>query len=423
MFSNRNIFIATVVLLAAFMQVLHPVPSPMPTNQIFMILAAVVMVVRAQGDGMRLNYLAGVFLAAVVLSILANDIPAFFRPWSRLMQFLFLFVAASPLLSGPSANRLRRQMTMGVIWASAAIALLSFAGYVLGFGQYMSGIVQSYKGVTSHANFLGMYTMVALVWFAALSFRCTNIREYAIVGACWAACLIVLLLSASRGSTAAGLLGSLAVIYMRLKNSASHMMTAAVVGVGLVLLAAPHLAGYMETMTQKGIDSENMDSAVEATRGYIWELRKMEIAESPWVGVGAYSCDVNLPGADMFYDAATGTIEQGSSYLGMLSQLGWIGFVAYLLVTVPLFWKLFRYAWREHTPFAQLMLGLLIAVSAHMSFEAYAITAGAVQCVILWFIIGAGYQCDTVADYPVFWEDEDPITPEEYVAWREENES
>jgi len=51
--------------------------------------------------------------------------------------------------------------------------------------------------------------------------------------------------------------------------------------------------------------------------------------------------------------------------------------------------------------------------------EGYAITAGAVQCVILWFVLGMAFQCDKVADYPVFWEKEDPITPEEYVAWRE----
>ena len=423
MFSNRNIFIATVILLVAFMQVLYPVPSPVPTNQLFLLLAAGVIMMRATGDGVKVNYIAGAFVAAIVVSILANVIPPFFKPWSRFVQFALLYIAASPTFSGPSANRVRRQMTMGVIWASATIALLSFAGYVLGFGRYMSGIVQSYMGVTNHANFLGMYTMVALVWFAALFFRCTNMREYVIVGACWTACLIVLLLSASRGSTAAGLLGSLIVVYMRLKNSASHILTAVVVGAGLLVFASPYLATYMETMTQKGIDSENMDKAFEATRGYIWELRKMEINESPWVGVGAYSCDIYLPGADMFYDETTGNIEQGSSYLGMLAQLGWVGFIGYLLIVLPLLWKLFRYASREQTPFAQLMLGLLVAISAHMSFEAYAITAGAVQCVILWFIIGAGYQCDTVADYPIFWENDEPPTPEEYVAFKNSEES
>ncbi len=417
MFTNRNIFFGTVLMLAAFMQVLYPVP--VPTNQIFMVLGAMIVLMQGQKGGMSFHLLSLLFLSTLVISILSNNIPAFFKPWSRFMQFAFLYIAASPMISGESANRARRQMTMGTIWACVVIAMLSFLGYFLGFGLYMSGFIQSYMGVTGHANFLGFYTMVAMVWFAALFFRGTDTKEYAMIAAGWVACLITLLLSASRGATAAGLLGSLIVIYMRLKESATHMMTAAVVGVGLIIFASPYLATYMETMTQKGIDKENMDSSVAATRGYIWELRNMEIEKSPWVGVGAYSCDITLPSADVFYDAKNGTIELGSSYLGLMSQEGYLGFICFLILAVPITWKTYRYASKQGTPYAQLWLGLLVAIACHMAFEGYLLQAGAVQSVVWWFVLGAAYQCDKVADYPVFWENNDPITPEQFVEWKE----
>ena len=417
MFSSRNIFIGTVLLLAGFMQIL--IPLPLPTNQIFMVLGAVSVASQSQNDSPKFHFMSILFLATIVISILSNDIPPFFKPWSRFMQFAFLYIAASPLISGDSVNRVRRQMTMGTIWACVVIAIVSFLGYFLGFGLRMSGFVQSYKGVTGHANFLGFYTMVAMVWFAALFFRGTNTKEYAIIAGAWVACLITLLLSASRGATASGLLGSLIVIYMRLKESATNMMTAVVVGIGLIIFASPYLATYMETMTQKGIDADNMDSSVAATRGYIWELRNMEIEKSPVVGVGAYSCDITLTAADVFYDSKTGTIELGSSYLGLMSQEGYLGFICFLLLAVPIAWKTYKYASKQGTPYAQLLLGIMIAIACHMAFEGYLLQAGAVQSVVWWFILGAAYQCDKVADYPVFWEKTDPITPEQFVRCKE----
>lgn len=421
MLNNRNIVIGTFVLLFAFMQVLWSVPSPLPTNQLFMILAMLLIVVRGNGEGGSYSWQCMLFLGAIVLSIVSNQIPAFFKPWQRLMQFAFLFIAASPLISGVDVNRIRRHMFLGVVWACGVVAVLSFVAYLTGQGQYMSGIIRGYMGITSHPNFLGMFVMVAMVWFSSLYFRSTEPWERVTWGGCWVACLIVVLLSASRSSTACGLLGTLAVVFFRFRKNGGKMFTAVVVLVLAFIILLPYLMPYMETMMQKGVssDSEETDALVAATRGGIWELRLMELNESPWVGVGAFSCDINLPNADIFYTASTGAIEQGSSYLGLLSQTGWLGFISFLLIFVPVVIKTFRYAWRENTPYAQLLISMMLPIIVHMAVEGYAITAGAVQCVILWFVIGAGYQCDKVADYPVLWENEDPISPEDYVDYIE----
>ena len=418
MTNPRLIFIASAFMLFAFMQTVYGTFG-IPFNYAFLILAAALTFLA--GGRMNFDYRCILFIGAAILSIVSNDIPYFFKPWQRFALFGLLMVSCSPLINGPRINKVRRQMFMGGLWAMGGIAIWSFFGRFTGQGQYLTGIVNGYMGVTGHPNFLGFFVMMTMVWMAALFFRCTKPQEQAIVSGAWVACLIVLLMSASRTSTACGLIGTVAAVYLRLQNRASSLISVYAVLVALAIMAWPVLAPYTGAMMKKNMNFDDTDSMIAASRGGIWDLRQAEIAESPWVGVGAYSCDIHLPYADVYYNQGTGTIELGSSYLGMMSQCGWIGFIAFMLIIVTVGWKAWKYATRERTPYAQLLVSLCAALAAHMVFEGYAMTAGAIQCVILWMVIGAADQCDTVADYPVAWEKEDPITPEEYVAWRDAN--
>ena len=193
-----------------------------------------------------------------------------------------------------------------------------------------------------------------------------------------------------------------------------------VIGVCLAIMSWPVLAPYTETMMKKEMNfDDGGEAAIAATRGSIWDLRYQELAKSPVIGIGAYSCDTTLPNADIFYDEKNGSIELGSSYLGLLAQCGWLGFISFLLIAVPITWKTFKYATQQRTPYAQFFFPILLVCIIHMFFEGYLMTAGAIQCVIVWMLLGACDQCDTVADYPVAWEKEDPITPEQYIHWRE----
>lgn len=423
MINNRNIFIVSTLLLFNFMQCLFRIPSPVPTNILFLVLGTIVVLSELGKGPYKVNPICVWFLAGIILSIIANNIPPFFKPWQRLTQFLFLFIAGSPLINGENVDRVRRQMFMGVLWSCGLIGAGSFLAFITGQGRYLSGIIAGYMGITPHPNFLGMYCIIALVFFASFFFRSTNTVERVIWGGCWVGTLIALLLSASRASTACGLLGTAIVVYLRLQASPGKLMTAVSVVIGLVIVSLPYLIPFMGTMLQKGVSLEEgeSDELVAATRGGIWDIRFAEINESPLVGVGAFSCDIHLPHAQVYYVAETGTVEQGSSYLGLLAQIGWIGFAPFVLLLALSFWKSFRYATKERTPYAQLLLAMMVPLLIHMIVEGYAITAGAVQCVILWFIISAAHLCDKVADYPVFWEKNDPITPEEYVVWRDEH--
>lgn len=407
-------------MLFLFMQVIYN--ARLPFNYVFLGFSALMALMAMGSGGWKLNVWCAIFLGVAALSIINNDIPAFFKPWQRFALFLALMGGCSPLVNGPGVNKVRRQMFMGALWAMAAITVWSFLGRFNGQGQYIWGIVNGYMGVTAHPNFLGFYVMIVMVWMAALFFRCTEMKEQVIVGGVWVFGLIVILMTASRTSVACALLGTLVAIYLRLRKKTSSMITVYAMLIGMSIFAWPVIAPYTEAIMKKNMELDDTEAMVTASRGALWGIRMAEHEEAPWLGVGAYSCDPDLPNAEIFFSRGNGSIELGSSYLGMLSQCGWFGLLAFLAILVQTAWKAWKYATDQRTPYAQLMFSLCIAIGAHMVFEGYAMTAGVVQCVVLWMIVGAADQCDTVADYPVAWEgDEDPITPEEYVKWRDAN--
>ncbi len=415
MIKNNILFLAAAGMLILFMQIIIPIPIPM--NYLFLGYAC--LAVFMAGGELKWHWGCVLLLLAIFISIVGNHIPAFFKPWPRFALFTMAIVGCSPLLDSPEINKVKRQFCQGGLWACAVITLWSFVAYFTGQGQYIWGFVNGYMGVTGHPNFLGFFTMVTTVSLASLYFRCTENKERYIIGACWAACIIVLLLSASRSATGLAAIGSLSAAFLRLQKDAARRYRLLFVIVSALILCWPILAPYTDAMMKKEMDVNDADAMIAATRGSIWELRYQEIAKSPLIGIGAYSCDVTLENADIFYDAANGSIELGSSYLGLLSQCGWLGMACFLIILVPIVMKTLKYAVGPRTPYAQFYLPLLLVCLLHMFFEGYLMTAGTVQCIIVWLILGACDQCDRVADYPVFWEQQKPITPEQYEWWRE----
>lgn len=416
--NNRIAFIAAALLLAVFMQIKYPLS--VPTNYVFFGYVTFVIITSMGGGGMKIHMGMALLLGAVAISIVGNDIPAFFKPWFRFGLFIMMALGCSPLVSSPNIDRIKRQLTMGGLWACFIITLWSFVAYLTGQGLYLSGYVNGYMGVTGHPNFLGYYVMIAMVALASLYFRCTTNKERIIVAGLWGSCIITLLLSASRSATGLALVGSMIAGYLRLQKDTAKRYRVYMIMACAVVVALPYLIPYADAMMKKEMDfDDGGESAIMATRGSIWALRYMEIDKSPVIGVGAYACDTSLPNAYIFYSETTGAIELGSSYLGLLAQSGWLAFLSFLIMLVPIVLKSIRYCFRERTPYAQFFFPMLLVSLIHMIFEGYLMTAGAVQCVIVWMLIGACDQCDKVADYPVLWEKEDPITPEEYVYWRE----
>jgi len=415
---NRIAFAAAALLLAAFMQIIFPVP--VPTNYVFFAYATLVVLTSLGGGQMNFNIGMALLLGAVAISIMGNKIPYFFKPWERFALFLMLALGCSPLIGGPVADKVKRQMNMGGLWACFIISVWSFVAYFTGQGQYIAGFVNGYMGVTGHPNFLGYYVMVTMVGLASLYFRSTTNKERIILGGLWGSCIITLLVSASRSATGLGLAGSMIAGYLRLQKDTAKRFRVYMIMACAVVIALPYLIPYAETMMKKEMNfDDGGEAAIAATRGFIWELRYMELAKSPIIGVGAYSCDTTLPSADTFYNGETGAIELGSSYLGLLAQSGWLAFLAFLFMLVPIVLKSIKYCFQERTPYAQFFFPMLLISLIHMFFEGYLMTAGAVQCVIVWMLISACDQCDKVADYPILWEKSDPITPEQYVYWRD----
>ena len=122
-----------------------------------------------------------------------------------------------------------------------------------------------------------------------------------------------------------------------------------------------------------------MNSGIFDSRSEKVNARWNEFRESPIIGIGFSVIDTK-------YDRikVNGAIEPGSSWLGILSMTGIIGFL--------LFFAIIYRSWLiVHNRRLSLYDGLIVVISIHMLVEGYVFSAGSLQCIVLWTILGTSF--------------------------------
>ena len=121
------------------------------------------------------------------------------------------------------------------------------------------------------------------------------------------------------------------------------------------------------------------------TRDALWETRFLEFKESPVCGIGFNYVDEHiLPVA--YRDAAkVGVIEPGSGWLFLLSSLGIMGTIPFLL----LFWRpLFRIYKKAESYSDEILIGACLSFFAvHLIAEGYVTSSGSFLFFYLWLLI------------------------------------
>lgn len=346
------------------------------------------------------------FAACCVLSILVNDIPEFFSPWVRMGQFLLLLLAVSPLLAGERIAQLRMLTMEMLTLALSLIAVLSFPLYVAGMGMMSVG----YFGLAQHPNFLGFFAMVANISLLALFFMFEQRKKKMVVVALLVASILITMLSAARICLAGSAVGMLMLTYFWFKDRVSKLLKIVVVGFGIGAGAypvyQPFLEPYLEGVMYKQ-DSAAREESSTSSRDAIWATRFEEIRRYPITGVGCFAVDTSIESDDTYYNPYspfTGTVELGSTYLGVMSQTGLLGIACFVLVLLTAMVKCWRAMRRSASIVPMWLFSLFGAVGIHMVAEGYATTAGGTQCLFLWLLLGA-----MMAPVEVMEEEEDRL--------------
>lgn len=320
-------------------------------------------------------------LLYIPAGILITNPPAIFQPWQRYSLFAVLMLCVSPFLSNSALRRFRFRCFKLFMQICTPLSAFSLFCYFLGINYFRREngsdsiiAVGRFSAIFNHSMILGP---VSALCACATFWLYLKKRNYIFLA--FAVCCIgATMFSASRAALFGGLLGCLVIVYFNSRDKSKNvrmLLMLAIIGI----CSFPLWSSALEGIEAKNEVNERLGEYGSRTSKF--EARFSEIESSPVFGMGFASIDIH--GTDG-YDPKTGVIEPGSSWLGVLSMTGIIGFVIVLSIMI----RTFRILIRSDLPLASLMLGLLSFVCFHCIFEGYLFAGGSVLCFISWLIIG-----------------------------------
>lgn len=337
----------------------------------------------------RTNVDKGVLIFAVIslISILSNNIPVFFKPYQRYVYWLLLMIGCSSLLYSVKLVYLRRCLLLNICSISVIMTVLSFVSYIGGFG-YMAGNV-GFWGVALHGNILGAMAMISLLYSIYLFINNNTKRRYLFLIFCGISA-IVLLLASSRNALACSIIGALCFLKLHFRNKSSVFITSVFSIIILLMIIYPYLGDYTSGIeTKMAYGYEN--SSITASRTTLWNTRIEEFKRNPIFGVGTFAVDTTIQDSDRFfnpYNSVTGVVELGSTYLGVLSQNGLLGFISLISILLLSLKTGYKKTIHANDKYDILFFSILISFVFHMNFEGYINTAGQILTLIVWLVIG-----------------------------------
>lgn len=340
----------------------------------------------------KLNGIFLFFYVVLIANVLIIDIPPFFRPFERLILFIFVSLIASSALESRKALIFRRYLFKYIVIGIVLLSVGSFFCYFLGINfmkryelnlydfEVYSNHGGWFSGLTTHSMILGPISMIATILLYSL-FIGTNRKLYLILFIC---SLGSALFSASRSAV----LGvTIAILYSLIFGRYSQKIRYRIIW---LFILCGFLSLPFSDFALKGIRDKN-ESRIERygtvnNRQDKWDYRLSEFESSPLLGVGFGAIDIN--GGDV-YDPGTGHVEPGSSHLSVLSMTGLLGFVAYLIII----YQAFVNAYRNKSAHSKFVLLCFIALFVHGWFEGYVLSAGGFLAFLYWLVVGQCIDC------------------------------
>ena len=332
--------------------------------------------------GGSMDMLSLLFILYIPLALLIASPPALFNPWLRYGLFVLVFTVASPLLKHPKTIAFRGKVLAVLLWACALAGAGSFFCYFLGINfmgnvgaiQSLAGDVGLFGGLTNHSMTLGLIAGIGAVFSFSRAYQ-TKSKFY------WVLCICSLggcFFAASRSALMASIMGILTLLYFQ--SSSKGKFFKRLIGIGFLLIITYPIWSFATAgvMTKQQRNEESGSGL--SSREVIWNERIEEFKSSPIVGVGFSSMSLTSSN----YNASTGIVEPGTSWLAVLSMTGLVGFLFF----VGIYLRSLLRAIRAKVPDSPLLIGLLVLVGIHMTAEGYIFAGGSFSCFLVWLIMG-----------------------------------
>lgn len=338
-------------------------------------------------SGLKIENWSFAFLVWIPISIVLANPDPLFQSWLRYLNFVLVYIVASPLLQNPKPIAFRQHAFKVFLSLSVLFSVASFFGFFLGINMMRIDNASSLDVIQNQAgSFGGFYTqsmvlgpMAAVSAIACYYYYMTR-KEFifAALGVMSAgACMF----AASRAAFIAMIVAVVVTTYY-LANNRAQFSKWAIRWSLILMITFPVWYGATYLMQQK---SERLveDTGMINSRMEKYQCRISEIEKKPICGVGFCAID---PQTGDNYDPSNGQIEPGTSWLAVPAQTGLIGLLIFLGLIINS-WKNYS-LW--HNKERALSLGVLTMFLVHFCAEGYLLSAGGTLSFLVWITIG-GY--------------------------------
>lgn len=374
---NFSVFITFAVLSGTFLNLI-PFPS-----QIIYFSSFILVLLLLLFSG-KLNFIPTFFLYifSIVLSLLLSDSPAFFRQDQRFLAFLLVLLAVGPIVSNPKLRLFRVSLFNYLNWGLAFVTIGSFLGYTVGYFSIETGDVSGLIGLSRHSMSLSGFAGLTAIFFLNEFYKHKDsklkIKIFYILLIFIS--LIVTVLAGSRAALIASLLGCLLYVKKIYRYEILKFFKILVFVIVLVSFSAPFWLPYTQILQNK-MEASKMEGSLTSSRDGLWDDRINEFNAHPIFGSGFASIDTKITKNSIF-NPTTGTMEPGTSWLFLLSSVGFIGFVCFaipfLLISISL------YKSKSNILSNAYLFSLCGFYVVHLSAEGYIMAAGEFSFVLLW---------------------------------------
>ena len=343
--------------------------------------------------GLQIGMFMLVLYIVCMISLIGNEVPAFFRAWPRLGTFALVTTVVSFTLCSESAVAFRVRMFTSVSKLLVVVTLLSFFSLLLGTGYDLHGTW--FQGVTVHSMIMGpVATMSCLFCLYQLQYE--QSRQWIK----WTYYVLILmgficiLQTGSRSALIGAMMSFICFMYYLNKNEFYVLIKKYILIALVLVVSAPIWWVYTDKVAEKnkGDAGLNTDS-----REVHWHQRIEEWKSSPIIGIGFGTVDASAKEGASF-DENTGGVETGNSWLCALSMTGILGFGCVLVI----FWGAYRkllWLLDYSRPIASYLMAIMVFFVFHMMAEGYIFAGGNFLNTQMWLVIGTIYGIAYIPEY------------------------
>lgn len=385
---HRINFIAAFVALAVVNGAITQRTFPLG-NLYYAILIIALLMTFFQATIKRLSVSMSFIYICCMLSILLNDIPTVYQPWARFGLFVIVTVIASPFIQSNFYDKFRINLFKYIHNLLILIIVFSIPAIILN-ERSQSGM---FTGFTNHSMLLAPISAVSLITLIYYLYMGKFNRIIILVLIAFS--FVALLLAASRISLAGFVFAMVFFFYRKNRHNMREFAKTGISILAIFLLTHPLWNGYMEGIEKKNeaaINAETGEMDLASSREIMWTQRIKEFKSSPVVGIGfcyaPYAIGTDgLSGKVQYLETDTGNIEPGSSWLGVLSMTGLLGFIGIIALWISSFRMCFKMEKKDNL-YAIYLSSMMVFWCVHMVAEGEIFSAGGFLCFMVWLGIG-----------------------------------